>query len=323
MNIVKMFLFVCIAGGINYVCTAEKTSSALPPAPDYSQKSCWLRIEKDPQKAFDVFYVHPTTYMDTRDGMNARLDNAEANKGAESAFQRQATVFQDTCNTYAPRYRQAAIKVLSLSGKEREKYLRTGMEDVHKAFAYYLKHYNKGRPYILAGHSQGSQVLRDFLFKYGKLVDNKKLIAIYAIGYTITAEDIKKIGFPLAVSADQVGGIITWNTAGKNGKSPVVEPGALCINPLSWTDSHVEQPKTKNIYARILLKDGKSLKIPHFTSARIDDRGTLLIPTPAIIRQLNMGMGPEVYHAYDYDFFYGNLVQNVAIRCKAWQKQQP
>jgi carboxypeptidase C (cathepsin A) len=31
------------------------------------------------------------------------------------------------------------------------------LDDVKKAFKYYLKHHNEGRPFILAGHSQGSQ----------------------------------------------------------------------------------------------------------------------------------------------------------------------
>lgn len=145
-----------------------------------------------------------------------------------------------------------------MSEKERSKYLSIGLEDVKTAFKYYLKHYNKGRPYILASHSQGSQIVRDFLLKHGSLVNKKKLVAVYAIGYTFTAEDLKKIGLPLAVKAGQTGGIIVWNTVGKNGKSPVVAPGALCVNPLSWTDSHTEEPKAKNIYARILLENGNS-----------------------------------------------------------------
>lgn len=157
-------------------CSAQK--------PDYSQESCWLRLDKNPKKAFDVFYVHPTSYMDDKDGMNARLDNKEANKGAEAAYQRQATAFKKTCNIYAPRYRQASIKVLSLSEKEREKYLSVGLKDVCDAFNYYLQNYNNGRPFILASHSQGSQIIRDFLLKYRSLIDDKKLVAVYAIGYT-------------------------------------------------------------------------------------------------------------------------------------------
>lgn len=302
-----------IALSVSICCIAQKI--------DYSKKSCWLRIEKNPKKAFDVFFVYPTTYMNDKDGMNARLDNKEANKGAESAYQRQATVFKEMCNIYVPRYRQASIKVLSIPEKDRGKYLNIGLEDVHEAFKYYLKHYNNGRPYIIASHSQGSQIVRNFLLKYGSLIDKKKLVAVYAIGYTFTPEHLKKMELSLAVKADQTGGIIVWNTVGKNGKSPVVEPGALCVNPLSWTNSHVEQPKSKDLYARILLENGKFLKIPHFTSAKIDKRGTLVIPAPSIIKQLQMGMGPEVYHGYDYDFFYGNLVENVAVRCKAWKKK--
>lgn len=294
---------------------------SLAQKPNYSQKSCWLLLGENNKKKFDVFFVYPTTYMNDKDGMNARLDNKEANKGAESAYQRQATVFKEMCNVYAPRYRQASIKVLSIPEKDRDKYLNIGLEDVHEAFKYYLKHHNNGRPYIIAGHSQGSQIIRSLLLKYNLLVDKKKLVAVYAVGYTFTTEHLKKIGLPLAVKAEQTGGLITWNTVGENGKSPVVNPGALCVNPLSWSDSHVEQAKSKDLYARILLKDGKFLKIPHFTSARIDKRGTLVIPTPAIIKELSMGMGPEVYHGYDYDFFYGNLVKNVAKRCKAWQNK--
>ena len=309
----KKFLSLIVLSA-SICCIAQKI--------DYSNKSNWLRAEKNPKKSFDVFFVYPTTYKNDKDGMNARLDNKEANKGAESAYQRQATVFKKMCNIYAPRYRQASIKVLSMSEKERAEYLNIGLEDVCDAFNYYLQNYNDGRPYIIAGHSQGSQIIRSFLLKYRSLIDDRKLVAVYAIGYTFTAEHLRKMGLSLAVKADQTGGLITWNTVGKNGKSPVVNPEALCVNPLSWTNSHTEQPKSKNIYARILLKDGKFLKIPHFTSAQIDKRGTLIIPTPSIISKLKMGMGPEVYHGYDYDFFYGNLVENVAARCKAWQEKQ-
>ena len=302
------------------VWAADTPQKALPKAPDYSKKSCWLYVEENPVKATDVFYVHPTTYMDTSNGMNASLNNIKTNAGAWSAFERQATAFQKSCNIYAPRYRQASIKVLTMSEKERAKYLRVGLKDVVKAFKYYLKHYNKGRPYILASHSQGSQVVRDFLLKYGNLIDKKRLVAVYAVGYTFTAEDSKKIDLPLAVKSDQTGGVITWNTIGKNGKSPVICPGALCVNPLSWNNAPEEQPKSKNVYARIKLKNGKYLTIQHFTSARIGKNGGLIIPAPvpAVSKKLSSGMGPEVYHGYDYDFFFGNIVENVAERCAAW-----
>ena len=70
--------------------------------------------------------------------------------------------------------------------------------------------------------------------------------------------------------------------------------------------------------AVIDLGKGKTLKVPHFTSAQIDDQGALVIPVPAIQDKLSMPMGKGVYHRYDYDFFFNNFRENVKTRCKAW-----
>lgn len=288
--------------------------------PDYAQKKCWVRLDSNADKSFDVFFVHPTTYMDLKDGYNASLDNAEVNKSTEKTVERQASVFEETCNIFAPRYRQASIAVLKLDGQTRDKYLKNGMKDVRAALEYYLKHYNNGRPFILASHSQGSSVLLMLLLNHRGMIDDRKLIAAYMIGWTITEKDLKQLKLPLAEKADQTCVVITWNTIGDGGKSPTLLPGALCVNPLSWTTDRKDQPKTLNIYAKVLLKDGKKVKIPHFTSAQIGANGGLVIPVPSIIDEINMGMGPAVYHAYDYDFFYGNLAENAAVRCRAWQK---
>ncbi len=188
------------------------------------------------------------------------------------------------------------------------------MED---AFKYFLKNINKGRPYIIAGHSQGSNIIKDMLVENPNLAPKNNLVAVYAIGYTITQKDLDKMGLPLAVTPTQTSGMITWNTIGKGGKSPTIEANALCVNPLDWTNSKKNQDSSKNIFADI-----NGVKIPHFTSAQIDKNGALVIPTPKIIDKLPMLMGKEVYHMYDYDFFYGNLIENVKKRCNAWKEKQ-
>jgi pimeloyl-ACP methyl ester carboxylesterase len=289
---------------------------------DYSKAKNWARLDSKGEKAFDVFFMHPTTYMGMEDGYIVSLENKKVNTRTNGAVKRQASVFEKTCNIFAPRYRQGSIKTLEMSEKKREPYLQIGVDDMRNAFEYYLKHYNKGKPFILAGHSQGSFIIFSFLCQYRSMVDDKKLVALYLIGKTITRQDLKRLKFPLADTPEMTGAIITWNTIGKGGKSPTLEPGALCVNPLSWTSSMENQPASRNIYAKIILKDSSTVEIPHFTSARIDKDGGLVIPAPAIEDKLSMGMGPAVYHGYDYDFFYGNLVQNVATRCKAWQSKQ-
>ena len=79
-------------------------------------------------------------------------------KGAQAAFQRQATAFRTFANIYAPYYRQIdATYQLSLpSGASRRRTSRAPPStDVIAAFEYYLKHYNHGRPFILAGALAG------------------------------------------------------------------------------------------------------------------------------------------------------------------------
>ncbi|MBS9784116.1 DUF3089 domain-containing protein [Candidatus Gracilibacteria bacterium] len=283
---------------------------------DYTQSKNWIKFEKTGTKECDVFFVHPTTYPDKKEGMNASIETIESNDFTRQIVEKQAGAFGKTCNIYAPKYRQASISVLELSVKERKKYIDFARRDVEKAFEYYMKEINKGKPYFIAGHSQGSNIIKDMLVENTDIVPTKNLVGVYAIGYTITQKDINTIGIPLAVTPTQTPGIITWNVIGKGGKSPTIEEGALCINPLDWTDDKENQDKEKNIFADI---NGE--KIPHFTSAQIDEKGALVIPTPKNKENLMMIMGDEVYHIHDYDFFYGNIQKNVADRVQAWKEK--
>ena len=62
--------------------------------------------------------------------------------------------------------------------------------DVLAAFDYYIKHYNNGRPFILAAHSQGSNILINLLAGYMKDHPDvySRMIAAYVIGYPVTAQ---------------------------------------------------------------------------------------------------------------------------------------
>lgn len=288
---------------------------------DYGKDASWSYLTKQPDKAFDVFFVHPTTYGTKKYGLNAPIDDKEIMTGTDDSVAAQASVFQSKCNIYAPRYRQMSIVVLGMSEEESAPYLAVAENDVLAAFKYYLKHHNNGRPYFLASHSQGSKIMLYILKKHRDLVRNDQLVAAYLIGWTFTNDDLKKIRLPLAVNPRQLGALITWNTVGKGGKSPTLLPGANCVNPLSWTNTTDEQPASLNLGAVIDLTGGVIVKIKHFTSARINHEGGLEIPTPSIADKLNLGMGKAVYHRYDYAFFYRNLVENIGVRCAAWNNR--
>ena len=57
------------------------------------------------------------------------------------------------------------------------------LQDVKRAFQYYIDHYNNGRPFILVGHSQGTFHLMPLL---EQMIDQTplkdRLVAAYAIG---------------------------------------------------------------------------------------------------------------------------------------------
>jgi hypothetical protein len=317
---ISKYLFVLYLSILVALGSSAGASAAGNPL-DYTKDSSWCFLTKNPQKQFDVFFMHPTTYGTKKFGMNAPIDDKDINKETDDTVLTQASVFKNKCNIYAPRYRQMSILALSMTDEKRAPYLAIAENDVLAAFKYYLKHYNNGRPYIIAAHSQGSKIALCILKKHRSLFRNDQLMAAYLLGWTFTDQDLKQIRIPLAVKPAQIGALITWNTIGKGGNSPVLLPGANCVNPLTWTNTTKEQPASLNLGAVIELTDGTVAKIKHFTSARIDENGGLEIPTPAIEDKLDMRMGKAIYHRYDYAFFYENLVENVGVRCKAWTER--
>ena len=69
----------------------------------------------------------------------------------------QATIFNECCQIYAPRYRQATLA--SFFNKENGLKARSfAFNDILVSFDEYIKKYNKGRPIIIAGHSQGAEL---------------------------------------------------------------------------------------------------------------------------------------------------------------------
>ena len=58
------------------------------------------------------------------------------------------------------------------------------------AFHYYMDHDNQGKPFILAGHSQGAKAVIELLKREMTPDISRKLIATYAIGYTVTSEEL-------------------------------------------------------------------------------------------------------------------------------------
>ena len=309
----------------------------MPAAPNYADSFYWAALPtkkdsadvnipaagiKDEQATapIDVFYVHPTTYL-IGNRWNANLKNGKINKLTdEKPIKNQASVYNQMCRVYAPRYRQAVLysyaKRSTKTGNG-AKAFDLAYGDVKAAFEFYLKNYNSGRPFILASHSQGTdhaiRLIHDFIENDSML--KKKLVAAYIIGRPFQKGSIK--GMAPADSANQIGCYITWNTVVWGEKTFYGLPtnNIECVNPLSW--------KRDTVYASSLLNTGG---LPQsfdrvdagLTDAKIASNGLLWIHRPVTTIKQYPYINAKRFHVLDYNLFYMNMRNNIKLRTETY-----
>lgn len=303
------------------------------PAPDYTTAAAWLALpdrrdagdslppgctisDNQANAAVDVFYVHPTVFFSSRD-WNANLSDKNVNKKCESCVIQQGAVFNAAGRVYAPRYRQAALRAFYNEDPERIAALDFAYADVKAAFEYYLKHWNKDRPIIIAGHSQGARhtakLLHDFF--EGKPL-KKQLVAAYIVGMNFSKTEFRDI--PLADSASQTGCFITWNTVAW-GQQPTGNferyKNSACVNPLTWTTSPGKAPRTLN-NGSVPLKFNRMDK--NNCETQIHDG---LLWTTMQNKKGYYRLGNS-YHVSDYALFYMNIRANAVLRANKYLEMQ-
>jgi hypothetical protein len=317
-----LFTLLALVICLTLAACGTDNSNSIPAATDYSQSAHWLSLPA-PFKKVDIFYLYPTAWkkVNPTDPNINEIDNASMVIGSKSAFERQATAFESVGNIYAPYYRQAdATYTLSLPTlAEREQVIAgTPTLDAVAAFDYYIKHFNKGRPFILAGHSQGSNVLLNILADYMKAnpAVYARMVAAYVVGYSVTQDYLdRNPHLKFAAGPDDTGVIISYNTqspAVAKGANPIVLDGALAINPISWTRGAATASKTDGL-GSFMPVAGVFTQVPQYADATIDiDKG--VVTTTVDPTGLILGFGPGIYHSYDYPFYYFNLRANAANR---------
>ena len=303
-------------------------------ATDYAKTEYWLSLPASAEKTVDVFYLYPTVFQKVnKDEPNiCNIDNPVMLKNSKLAFAIQASAFEPVGNLYAPYYRQAdAAYTLELPLAEQAKVVGgIPTTDALAAFDYYIQHYNQGRPFILAGHSQGSNVLLYLLSDYMKTHPEvqKRMVAAYVIGYSITPEYLaKNPHLKFAQGASDTGVIISYNTEAPKvaGKNPVVLPGAMAINPISWTRGEKTATAAQSLGSVDMDATGKLVTQQHYADARISKERGVVICSTVDVDKLSPGnqVFPKgVYHHYDYLFYYYNLRENAAVRAEKYFKER-
>ena len=304
--------------------------------PDYNNLDYWAAhpFKKDPSdnvpedlkfelkdSIADVFFIHPTTYTDNNlpMGWNADINNDDLNRKTDnSTILYQASVFNKYCRVFAPRYRQANLHAFfTRDSDSAKKSLDLAYTDVKGAFEYYLTNLNKGRPIIIASHSQGTlhaqRLLKEF-FEGQPL--QKQLVCAYIIGLPVFS-DYFSILKPCEDST-ATGCIIGWRTFKEGYIAPFVakeNQKAIVINPLTWAmDSSLA---TKELNKGGVLRNFNQV-IQGLVHAEI--HGNILwVNKPQFFGSIFLTT--KNYHIADYNLFYKNIRDNVGTRIKYFLKK--
>jgi hypothetical protein len=315
---------------LGLVITSVVILGSVPEPPDYSLERNWAALPTIKDKAdlvpsnsgftnnqstakVDVFYIHPTTYYRSYSG-NGDPEDKKLNEFTDSqpiAFQ--ASVYNGAAKVYAPRYRQAALhNFFKRDDSKSKRAFDIAYSDVKRSFEYYLKNLNKGRPIIIAGHSQGSmhgeRLIREF-FDGTKL--QSKLVAGYLIGYSIPKNAFTVI--PICSSPNQSNCVVSYNTFGWDSEPRYQEFGnAICVNPVSWKIDGKQADKS-------LHKGGVPSSFDRVDESLLTCKcvnGTLWITKPK--ERGYIMMGGKSYHLMDYSLFYKDIRDNVADRVQQY-----
>lgn len=266
----------------------------------------------------DVFFLHPTTFTDKNrtEELNASLADDSLNlKTDQSTILYQASIFSAYAKVWAPRYRQAHINMYYYRDTPTAmRAFDTAYADVVSAFQYFLSK-NKGRPFIIASHSQGTTHAKRLIKEY---IDNtnlkNRMVAAYLVGIAVAPDEFKNI--PVCRDSLQTGCFVSWRTyrEGVSSTGYTTDARAVVVNPLSWTTDTATAPKSLHRGA-VLYKFNKV--VPHTNNATI--HGNMLwisrpkFPGGFLYKSKN-------YHVGDYNLFYVNVREDVRRRINLFWK---
>lgn len=276
-------------------------------------------MNKKQDSLADVFFIHPTTYTGKKAEWNADIHNATLNATTDySTILFQSSVFNQHCRVFAPRYRQAHLSAFFKEDSTTLAVFDTAYTDVKNAFEYYLKNENKGRPIIIAGHSQGAKMGERLLKEFfdGKALQ-KQLVAAYIIGWPLPQDYFQYL--QACKTAEETGCVCSWRTYRKGYLPGYVrreDPPSFVTNPLNWKND--ESYAGKELHKGSVLRNFNKI-IKHPNDAQIH-QGILWVRRPRFPGSLLYTS--RNYHIGDINLFYINTRENVGLRIKEFLKKQ-
>ena len=315
--------------------------------PDYSNLDYWAAhpwkwdpsdsvpapLRNEPRDSVaDVFFLHPTTFTAKKFSniSNASIDDDYLNAKTDySTILYQASAFNQQSRVFAPRYRQAHIVNFFIKDKVKAaKAFDIAYGDLKKAFEYYLKYWNNGRPIIIASHSQGSLLAERLLKDYFQDKPLKKqLVVAYIIGWPVPTNYFTSL--KMCEDSLQTGCICSWRTFRKGYVPSFLREekksdekdisfgmgNSYVTNPLTWTTGNIYASKKMN-KGSVLTNFNKIYK--HTTDAKIGN-SLLYVKKPKF--PWSFLYFRKNYHVADINLFYLNIRENVKRRIAEFRKK--
>ena len=286
--------------------TTTTSLSTVPAAPDYSDTSQWFVVDRS--AGVDLFYIVSTNIgdylVDSVVQHYADVHNDDVRGLLQGEMRGIDRMLSGKMNYFSPYYRQCSLETFASDSLVAER-IPLAMDDVKRAFRYYMDHLNNGRPFILAGFSQGAIAVVELL----KEMDDKaarQLVAAYVIGWKVTAADMASSPYIVAArDSNDVGVTVCFNSVRTPDCSiPLISDGnSVAINPVNWrTDATPAQLTVGGDTLTIVLDT--ATKLLCVDGYKRDD-----YMLPLIGRDGN-------YHRLDITLYSSYLKRNMALRAE-------
>jgi hypothetical protein len=215
-------------------------------------------VKAKPPKV-DCFYVYPTVSEQPAENADLTIEPTE-----EAVAQEQASRFSQDCKVYAPMYRQLTLGAINTPGGITPEGALTAYLGVRSAFIEYLTKFNKGKPFVLVGHSQGSsqleQLIKEFIDPDAAL--RSQMVSAVLLGGNVLVPEGQKVGgtfqnVPACQEAVQTHCVIAYSSfyeepptpshfgraeATFGGEPPPPGLEVVCVNPALLTQNGASGP---------------------------------------------------------------------------------
>lgn len=321
--------------------TAPEESTAIDPretAPDYTTAEAWVRHPTGTAREHeaDVLFFLSTIYDDAEGPRWGRFDARAESVKAVCAIT--ADCFETVADVWIPTWRQLNRATLAATKPALARAALAlddspARQDLFAALDAYFAETDTHRPFLLAGHGQGAELVKlalsDYLPAHTNLLP--RLVAAYVAGTPINQAFLDALPYPLPLASGPFDCpvLVAWNTEGGDNldvrESYVIVPGTtnLIVNPLLWTTTPTPVPASLNTGSMMPAPDGTwHLVTPGTADAAINPFHGTLICTPFIdmpgLRSDSALFGPDSFHDLDYALYFLNLRANAATRIAAF-----